>query len=127
MLCVWNQDPMEIKSCFKNSRMLKRNGSWIYCEKCNKTVAYLCYSTYQHFNLKFSCNCGARGSIEIEHPSAKKSELSSAGLKRNKNRLCCPNDDAPLFSIVEKHIKGCSYSVTCNKCFNSYMVKQKAT
>lgn len=117
---------MEIKAKFKNTRMLKRTGSWIYCDECNKTVAYLCYSTYQQFRFQFNCRCGSSGSIEIEHPNSPKKNTSTKSMKRIKKRLCCPNDDAPLFSIVEKHIEKYSYNVTCNECFNSFEVKQRA-
>ncbi len=116
---------MELKTCFRNSRMLKRNGSWIYCDTCNTTVAYLCYSTYQHFRFEFVCRCGTVGALEIEHPSDRAPDPSARDLMKIKNRFCCPNDEAPLFSIVEKHIAKCSFAVTCNTCFNSYTAKGK--
>ena len=107
--------------------MLKKTGSWIYCDVCNKTVAYLCYSTYQIFKFDFACKCGSSGTIDLEYPSDRNPKLSLYILNKKKNRLCCPNDDAPLFTIVEKHINKYSYSVTCNTCQDSYEVYDIST
>jgi hypothetical protein len=115
---------MEIKSSFNNTRMLKKTGSWIYCNSCGKTVAYLCYSTYQKFAFQFCCQCGAAGGITVEKPDAVPDTKAVKSLYKNKSRLCCPDDDAPLFSIVEKHIKSVSYQVTCNNCLHSYEIEK---
>ena len=37
-----------------NSRLLKDYASWIYCTSCNKTVAYLCYVTYDLFSFEYT-------------------------------------------------------------------------
>ncbi len=116
---------MELKSNFENSRMLKKTGSWIYCNECNKTVGYLCYSTYQQFKFEFKCKCGSSGIVDLQYPCDKKLEHSSKDLIKKKNRLCCPNDEAPLFTIVEKHIAEYSYQVTCNGCDNTFVIKNK--
>ncbi len=34
-----------------DTRLLKSYGSWIYCNSCNKTVGYLCYTTYDYFAI----------------------------------------------------------------------------
>ncbi len=99
-----------------NGRMLKNTGSWLYCDQCNKTVGYLCYSTYQSFRFNFSCKCGNSGLFDLEYPTRKKRNDSEESLKTRKNRLVCPNDESPLFSIVEKHLERYSYSVICNRC-----------
>ncbi|MCU4173667.1 hypothetical protein [Carboxylicivirga sp. N1Y90] len=103
-----------------NGRMLKNNGSWMYCDKCNKTIGYLCYSTYQSFNYRFKCKCGSEGSFYLSYPSDKVESNSDNALKQIKNRLCCPNDDSPLFTIVSKNIDSVDYSVTCKKCLKNY-------
>ena len=107
--------------------MLKKTGSWIYCDTCNKTVAYLCYSTYQSFKFEFICKCGSSGAIDLQYPTDKKPILSSKDLNKKKNRLCCPNDNKPLFTIIEKHIDRFSYSVACNTCQNSYVIQDIST
>jgi len=104
----------------QNGRILKNNGSWLYCDKCNKTVAYLCYSTYQDFQFDFECKCGNRGSFNLKYQTENEWTKSKEELKRIKNRLCCPNDDSPLFTIVDKNIETIKYSVTCKNCQNRY-------
>ncbi|WZL72302.1 hypothetical protein QBE52_14570 [Clostridiaceae bacterium 35-E11] len=112
----------EIHKKIINGRLLKSYGSWMYCNNCNKTVGYLCYTTYLYFRFSFICNCGSKGSFELGKMLV--SDLSSEeDLVLNKNRLCCAIDGAPLFSIVEKNIKEYSYEVVCNKCFTRYLKK----
>lgn len=78
-----------------NSRLLKDYASWIYCTGCNKTVAYLCYATYDCFTFAYECRWGSKGRVHIAfaHEPMQKSDLP---LEHAKNRLCCPRDKAPL-------------------------------
>ena len=103
----------------KNSRLLKEYASWIYCDECNKTVAYLCYVTYDWFDFEYTCSCGNHGNvfIEFEHEIPTKSKQS---LHLVKNRLCCPKDNSPLLTIVEKNIKEARYRIVCNTCNTEY-------
>ena len=103
----------------ENSRLLKDYASWVYCNNCNKTVAYLCYVTYDLFDFKYTCNCGSKGKvyIEFEHNKPKMSEKQ---LKTIKNRLCCSEDDAPLVTIVDKNLKDYKFNIVCNKCNTNY-------
>ena len=110
----------ELHKHIVNGRILKNNGSWLYCDKCNKTVGYLVYSKYLNFRFDFDCKCGNKGYFELEYKTDKKIKKSNAELITKKNRLCCPVDEAPLLTIVEKNIEKYTYSVTCNKCFNKY-------
>lgn len=103
-----------------NGRMLKNTGSWMYCDKCNKTVGYLCYTTYQSFRFNFDCNCGNKGSFKLSYKTDITPKESTKELALVKNRLCCPVDESPLFTIVEKNIKGVRYSVVCKKCGTRY-------
>ncbi len=103
-----------------NGRILKKNGSWMYCDKCNKTVGYLVYSTYQYFKLDFECKCGNRGFVRLEYKTDKEIKNLNTELLLMKNRLCCPIDKVSLFSIVKKNINNYSYFVTCNKCLNKF-------
>jgi len=104
----------------QNGRILKKNGSWMYCNKCNKTVGYLCYSTYQDFQFDFECKCGNQGSFRLKYQTEGGLTKSNEELKMIKNRLCCPNDDSPLFTIVDKNIEKVSYSIVCKKCKTEY-------
>jgi hypothetical protein len=110
----------ELISEIKNGRILKKNGSWMYCDKCNKTVGYLCYSTYQDFRFDFVCKCGNKGSFRFLYKTEEKSVQSNEKLKLNKNRLCCPNDNSPLVTIVDKNIDKVKLSITCKKCLTHY-------
>lgn len=109
----------EIPKKIYNGRLLKKYGSWMYCDKCNKTVGYLCYTTYQYFSFTFTCNCGNKGSFELGEKLMSGTQIGKK-LLLNKNRLCCCIDNAPLFSIVNKNLKEYSYEVICNKCLNTY-------
>ena len=106
----------------ENSRLLKEYASWIYCTKCNKTVAYLCYITYDLFDFEYTCNCGNHGKvfIEFEHDNPTQSNQSLTTIK---NRLCCPNDQSPLLTIVDKNIKDWQYRIICNTCNTEFEVK----
>lgn len=103
-----------------NSRMLKNTGSWLYCDRCGKTVGYLCYSTFQSFDFAFTCKCGSSGAVKLSYQTDKTITDSPAALRVRKNRLCCTNDDAPLFSLVDKHIDSYAYVAVCNSCWNRY-------
>ena len=35
-----------------NTRLATNYGGWMYCEKCNENIGYLCYSTYDRLELK---------------------------------------------------------------------------
>jgi len=109
----------------KNSRLLKEYASWIYCTSCNQTVAYLCYVTYDMFDFEYTCTCGSRGSvyIEFEHDMPTKSDIA---LQTIKNRLCCPTDDAPLFTVVEKNVESYKYRIVCNGCGSEYSGNKKS-
>jgi len=108
----------------KNGRMLKNNGSWMYCSECNNTVAYLCYSTYHNFKFESNCLCGNTSSFHLGYEETL-NEIISTDLKLIKNRFCCAEDDAPFFSVVSKNIESYKCTVTCNKCNRSYTVKEE--
>ena len=103
----------------ENSRLLKEYASWVYCDACNKTVAYLCYVTYDLFDFEYTCNCGSRGRVfvEFEHSVPTKSEQP---LCLAKNRLCCPEDDSPLLTVVDKNIEKFRFRIVCNSCNTEY-------
>ncbi len=106
----------------ENGRMLKNNGSWMYCDKCNNTVGYLCYSTYHNFELKTKCTCGTANVFKLVYTEVK-SELYSQELKLIKNRYCCNHDDSPLFSLVHKNIEEFKCKITCNECDRTFVLE----
>lgn len=102
-----------------NSRLLKEYASWVYCTSCNKTVAYLCYVTYDLFDFAYTCSCGSHGRvhIEFEHDTSKTSDQPLSVIK---NRLCCPTDASLLVTIVDKNLAEYKLSIVCNKCNTTF-------
>lgn len=108
----------------EKSRMLKEYASWIYCGKCEHTIAYLCYSNYNNFKLDFKCKCGNTGSVNIAlETDIAKFVPSNEKLLMKKNRFVCPNNNTPLFSFVEKNINSATCSIDCECCSKSYIQK----
>jgi hypothetical protein len=104
----------------KNSRLLSSYGSWIYCTGCNKTIAYLCYVTYDSFKFQFTCKCGETGCVDIAFGEIQETKPSDKPLVVIKNRLHCPNDSSPLVTFVEKNLDKYSYELVCNTCQQIY-------
>lgn len=100
----------------ENARLLKEYASWIYCTSCEKTIAYLCYVTYDKFDFQFTCNCGCHGSVYIDFDELENTQASSKSLESIKNRMCCPNDKSALVTFVEKNLKSYYCKISCLKC-----------
>ncbi len=80
----------------------------------------MCYSTYQDFQFDFVCKCGNEGSFRLRYETDERSNKSNESLKLVKNRLCCPNDNSPLFTIVDKNVDSAKYLVICKECQTEY-------
>ncbi len=74
----------------------------------------------EDFEFHFECNCGNKGSFRLSYETDNIITNADKELKLIKNRLCCPNDNSPLFSIVEKNIKRVEYSITCKECLSQF-------
>ena len=107
---------MEVIS--QNAHYLKGHASWLYCDGCGKTVAYLCYVTYSYFRFEFECACGCRGFAENRLGDVPPEEMPSIspGRTGKNNRFCCPEDQTPLFSPVPKNLKAYRADVVCKAC-----------
>ena len=103
----------------KNSRLLKEYASWVYCTGCNQTVAYLCYVTYDRFEMEYTCNCGSCGRVCIEF-ECEEPEADQMPLSLIKNRFCCPKDNSPLVTIVEKNVAKYQFHIVCHACHKEY-------
>jgi hypothetical protein len=108
-----------------NAWLLKDYASWIYCAGCEKTVAYLCYVTYDMFDFSFACNCGGEGHVRIEFERDGSETVSTEALVPIKNRLCCPSDHSPLVTFVEKNLKDYRCDVICKACNTRYTAKKE--
>ena len=110
----------------QNAHYLKGHASWLYCDNCNKTVAYLCYVTYQYFRFDFTCACGCEGFAENRYGDIDLSNLPTGELFRNtaNKRYCCAKDESPLFSPVSKNLKSYSAVIVCKECGVHYAANE---
>ena len=99
-----------------NTRIANGYGGWIYCCNCNQTIGYLCYVTYDSFLLRYECTCGGSGSVYVTFGECSSVIKREEPLVQIKNRLCCPADRSPLFSIVENRLTHYRYEVVCLAC-----------
>lgn len=118
-----NQKPI-VKT--ENAHFLKGHASWLYCDSCNKTVAYLCYVTYCYFHFSFICSCGCQGWVENIYGDIDLQKLSTGKLIRNaaNKRYCCPHDKVALFSPVPKNLKSYTAEIVCKECNTKYSVNE---
>jgi len=103
-----------------NMRLATTYGGWMYCDNCNENIGYLCYSTYDLLELKFVCSCGSKGSAHLEFVDSKEGKPCNDELITIKNRFCCPDDNQPLITILDKKIDSYEMSIVCNSCQKDY-------
>ena len=103
-----------------NSKLATTYGGWMYCTTCKENIGYLCYSTYDKLELKYTCNYGSIGQILLDFEDSKLGKNSNEELITIKNRFCCPNDKEPLITILDKKIKNYEMKITCKSCKNRY-------
>ena len=104
-----------------NTELANTYGGWIYCGGCKQTIGYLCYVTYDNFNLKYECKCGNVGEIILESEDFITPKPSDKPLTIIKNRLCCPEDLSPLITVLSKKLNSYSCEVVCKWCNKKYM------
>lgn len=107
----------------KNTRLATNYGGWMYCTNCNENIGYLCYSTYDKLELDYECNCGSKGTALLEFEDSKEGKRCDKELIVIKNRFCCPEDESPLLTILDKKIKRYHFNITCKSCENIYNKK----
>ena len=103
-----------------NTRLATNYGGWMYCDKCNENIGYLCYSTYDRLELKYKCNCGSQGGAFLDFEDSKTGKSCVDELVNIKNRLCCPKDSEPLITILDKKVANYEMKITCKSCENIY-------
>ncbi len=106
-----------------NTKLASGYGGWVYCDNCGKNIGYLCYITYDSFKFEYQCKCGGCGDMHIAFRDVSDAESNERELITIKNRLCCPNDQSPLFTVLEKNLENYQYEVVCNKCNIIYKAK----
>ena len=113
-----NMSKRKIEKKIINARLLKDYGSWLYCAKCNKTIAYICYTNYNYLKFSFMCNCGSSRFLELTDVEniLQDIRIAKGGLKYIQNRLCCNIYKLSMFSVVKKQLKEYEYKVICKNC-----------
>lgn len=87
------------------TRLASGHGGWVYCDSCGENIGYLCYVTYDSFRFSYQCKCGAHGSIHLAFEDDCPTDNAADRLITIKNRLCCPRDNSPLFTILLKKLE----------------------
>lgn len=103
-----------------NTRLAANYGGWMYCTECGENIGYLCYSTYDRIELTYKCNCGSDGSAVIDFDDSKTGADCDNELITIKNRLCCPEDNEPLITLLDKKLSNYDLKITCKTCANIY-------
>lgn len=103
-----------------NTKLATNYGGWMYCDKCNENIGYLCYSTYDKLLLQYKCNCGNMGSVSLDFEDSKIGQSCSDELVIIKNRFCCSKDNNPLITILDKKVTSYEMEITCKSCENIY-------
>lgn len=103
------------------TRLANNYGGWIYCNRCNENIGFLCYATYDEILLKYRCQCGNQGKIRINFEDSETGKQSARILEIIRNRLCCPENHAPLITILENKISNYHLEITCQSCHSVYM------
>lgn len=106
-----------------NTKLANQYGGWIYCGNCNQTIGYLCYVTYHRIHMEYSCKCGNKGKIDIEKENTIVAIPSEEKLVTIKNRLCCPEDQSPLITILKHKLDDSSGKVVCENCCREYCLE----
>ena len=103
-----------------NTRLATNYGGWMYCDKCNENIGYLCYATYDKLELVYQCNCGSIGHALLDFEDSKIGHGCNEELIMVKNRFCCPKDHEPLITILDKKVSNYKMKITCKCCQSIY-------
>ena len=109
----------------ENTKLASTYGGWIYCDQCGENIGYLCYVTYDNFKFEYTCNCGESGSIHIAFHDVKEPYRFEDNLAELKNRLCCPIDESPLLTILEKKLVSYTCEIDCVSCKTRYTKEKR--
>ncbi len=103
-----------------HTRLAANYGGWMYCDTCDENIGYLCYSTYDHLNFTYQCNCGSQGSVCIDFEDSQLGIECDDAFAVIKNRLCCPKDQEPLMTVLDKKLMCYDLRIACKYCGSVY-------
>ncbi len=103
-----------------STRLATNYGGWMYCDKCNENIGYLCYATYDRLKLSYRCNCGSQGKVILDFVDSKMGQECNDELTIVKNRFCCLGDNSPLITILDKKVTSYEMEITCKACNKIY-------
>lgn len=109
-----------------NTRLATNYGGWMYCDKCQENIGYLCYATYDDITLDYQCLCGNKGQIHINFTDSENGTPCTDELTIIKNRLCCADDHSPLITILKKKLANYNLNITCKSCHKIYQRTKKS-
>ena len=108
-----------------NTKLAANYGGWMYCTNCNKNIGYLCYVTYDQVQLDYTCNCGSKGSAFLEFEDSVEAKDCDQELITIKNRMCCPQDESPLITMLSKNVRQYELKIACKACGKMYSKKEE--
>lgn len=79
--------------------------------------------TYDKCHFDFECCCGAKGKLDIRFTNSEY-PLNKHPLIIVKNRCCCPIDQSPLITFVEKNLMHYNCYIACASCKNEFFQKK---
>lgn len=103
-----------------HTRLASSYGGWMYCDHCGENIGYLCHVTYDNLKFEYVCHCGGKGSVCIAFHDVDVPCLAAGRLLERKNRLCCPKDESPLLTILEKKLTSYHCEIDCVSCQTRY-------
>lgn len=103
--------------------MATNYGGWFYCDTCGENIGYLCYSTYDMIDFKYTCSCGNEGKIFIDFIDSSEGENTLDHMIIIKNRMCCTSDSEPLITIIKDKLVKYDIAISCKKCKKIYKDK----
>lgn len=103
-----------------NTKLASGYGGWIYCGHCDENIGYLCYVTYDNIKFSYRCKCGESGYMRIGFGDVGDATSSDNKLVPVRNRLCCPNDQSSLLTILDKKLISYQCKIDCVCCKTKY-------
>lgn len=64
------------------------------------------------------------GSALLDFEDSKEGSFCEEQLITLKNRLCCPEDESPLITMLSKNVKNYEFEITCKSCNKIYKRKE---